>query len=280
MKSFSLTLILVCLSGCAINSELAPTTPNNLLYRSSIEVKDFKFFRAADPIEFKSCVKSNLLDPMCEVRDITAGDPFDAVQFSVSVKDRSSFASESIRDYSMYLAGAISRQLGYEYFTTINISDIGNCSSSPSAYSSGTVNSNGSYYGTTTITSNTRCANLYTTTHLAFNNYDPLKLGILVQYSQEKKPEIHRDLYFSIADRIDAIKRMRSSPLGSPDLVDQYQRHPIDAWKFYFPSQKTVQAAAEKHGLPQDPDISSITKREQEKEKIRDLRKELIIRGQ
>lgn len=280
LKFSGVALTLILLSGCAINSELAPTTPDNLLYRSSIEAKDFKFFRAANPTEFESCVKANLLDPMCETREIAVGEPFDAIQFSISIKDRSSFASEAVRDYSMYLAGALSKKLGYEYFTTINISDIGNCSSSPSAYSYGTVNDNGSYYGTTNITNNTRCANLYTTTHFSFNSYDPLKSGILVQYSQQRKPQIHPDLYFTIADRIDAIKRARSSALGSSDLVDQYQRHPIDAWKYYFPSQRTVQSAAEKHGLPLNPDVTSIIKKEREMEKIRDLRKELIIKGQ
>jgi len=266
--------ISLCLFGCAANPELAATKPTNLFDRSSIEIKDYKFFRAANPNDFTSCVKDNLLDAMCERREMAAGEPFDALQFSVSIKDRSAWASESIRDYSMYLAGALSNKLGYDYFTTINISDIGTCSTTPSAYSSGRVDSYGNYYGTTTITNNASCSNLYTATYLAFKNYDPIKHGILVKYSENRKPTLHYDLYFGIADRIEATKS------GNPSALEYYRHHPINAWKYYFPSTKTVQAAVEKHGLVPSPDVMAIVKEERAGAKDKDLRKELIIRGQ
>lgn len=258
--------------GCATPPELATTKPTNLLVRSSVEVKDYKFFRVANPTDFASCVKH--LNAMCEPREFGAGAPYDAVQFSVSIKDRSAWASEAIRDYSMYLAGALSSKLGYEHFTTINISDIGTCSAIPSAYSSGRVDSYGNYYGTTTITKDASCANLYTATFLAFKEYDPIKHGILVQYSEDRKPTLHFDLYFGIADQIEATKS------GNPGALEYYQHHPIDAWKYYFPSAKTVQAAVEKHGLVPNPDVMTIVQNKRAGENARDLRKELIIRGQ
>ena len=258
--------------GCATNPELATTKPRNLFDRSSIEIKDYKFFRVANPNDFTSCVKH--LDTMCERREMGAGTSFDAVQFSVSIKDRSAWASESIRDYSMYLAGALSNKLGYDYFTTINISDIGTCSTIPSAYSSGRVDSNGNYYGTTTVTNNASCSNLYTATYLAFKEYDPIKHGILVQYSADRKPTLHFDLYFGIADRIEATKS------GNPSALQYYQHHPIDAWQYYFPSAKTVQAAVAKHDLIPNPDVMAIVEKKRAGESAKNLRKELIIRGQ
>jgi hypothetical protein len=266
--------ISICVFGCATSPELATTKPTNLFDRSSIEINDYKFFRAANPNDFISCVKNNLLDAMCERREIAAGEPFDALQFSVSIKDRSAWASESIRDYSMYLAGVLSNKLGYDYFTTINISDIGTCSKTPSAYSSGHVDSYGNYHGTTTITNNASCSNLYTATYLAFKNYDPIKHGILVKYSEDRKPTLHYDLYFGIADRIEATKS------GNRSALEYYQHHPIDAWKYYFPSAKTVQAAVAKHGLTSSPNVMAIVKKERADADGKDLRKELIIRGQ
>lgn len=266
--------ISICIFGCATNPELAATTPTNLIDRSSIELKDYVFFRAANPNDFTSCVKNNLLDAMCEPREMAAGEPFDAVQFSVSIKDRSGGASESIRDYSMYFAGVLSNKLGYDYFTTVNISDIGTCSSTPSAFSSGRVDSYGNYYGTTNFTNNASCSNLYTATYLAFKNYDPIKHGILVKYSENQKPTLHYDLYFGIGDRI----KVTSS--GVPSALNYYQHHPIDAWKYYFPSSKTVQAVAAKHGLASSPDVMAIVKKESVGVDNKDLRKELIIRGQ
>lgn len=264
--------ICFCLFGCVTNPELATTKPRNLFDRSSIEIKDYKFFRAANANDFTSCVKH--LDTMCERREMEAGESFDAIQFSVSIKDRSAWASESIRDYSMYLAGILSNKLGYDYFTTINISDIGTCSTPPSAYSSGRVDSYGNYYGTTTITNSASCANLYTATYLAFKNYDPVKHGILVRYSEDRKPTLHYDLYFGIADRIEATKS------GKPGAREYYQHHPIDAWKYYFPSAKTAQAAVAKHGLIPNPDVMAIIEKKRAGESAKDLRKELIIRGQ
>lgn len=261
------------LFGCTTNSELATTKPNNLLDRSSIEIKDYTFFATANPKDFTSCVKDNLLDAMCEHRDMAAGESFDARQFSVSIKDRSAWASESIRDYSMYLAGALSNKLGYDYFTTINISDIGTCSTTPSAYSSGHVDSYGNYYGTTTITDNTICSNLYTATYLAFKDYNPIKRGVLVKYSEDRKPTLHYDLYFGIADRIEATKS------SNPSALDYYRHHPIDAWKYYFPSAKTVQTAVAKHGLIPNPDAMAIVKKERADENNKDFREELIIRA-
>jgi hypothetical protein len=266
--------IFLCLFGCATNPELAATKPTNLFNRSSIEIKDYKFFRAANPSDFTSCVKDNLLDGMCERREMAAGEPFDALQFSVSIKDRSAWASESIRDYSMYLTGVLSNKLGYDYFTTINISNIGTCSTIPSAYSSGRFDSYGNYYGTTAITNNTSCSNLYTATFLAFKNYDPIKHGILVKYLENRKPTLHYDLYFGIADRIEATKS------GNPSALEYYQYHPINAWKYYFPSTKTVQAAVAKYGLAPNPDVMAIVKKERAGAEGKDLRKELIIRGQ
>ena len=264
--------ISLCLFGCVTNPELAATKPNNLFDRSSIEIKDYKFFRAANQGDFTSCVK--YLDAMCESREMKAGESFDALQFSISIKDRSAWASESIRDYSMYLAGMLSNKLGYDYFTTINISDIGTCSTTPSAYSSGSVDSHGNYYGTTTITNNASCSNLYTATYLAFKDYAPIKQGILVKYSEERKPTLHYDLYFGIVDRIEATKSGNSSSL------EYYRHHPIDAWKYYFPSAKTVQAAVAKHGLVPDSDVMALVEKKRVGESAKDLRKELIIRGQ
>lgn len=266
------TFISLCLFGCATSPELATTKPKNLFDRSSIEIKNYKFFRAANPDSFTSCVKH--LDKMCERREMEAGESFDAIQFSLSIKDRSAWASESIRDYSMYLAGILSNKFGYDYFTTINISDIGTCSTTPSAFSSGHVDSYGNYYGTTTITNNSSCSNLYTATYLAFKSYEPIKHGILVKYSEDRKPTLHYDLYFGIADRIEATKS------GNPSALEYYQHHPIDAWKYYFPSAKTAQAAVEKHGLVPNPDVMAIVEKKRAGESTKDLRKELIIRGQ
>jgi hypothetical protein len=264
--------ISLCLWGCATSHELSTTKPRNLFDRSSIEIKDYKFFRVTNPNDFTSCVKH--LYTMCEHREMEAGASFDAIQFSVSIKDRSAWASESIRDYSMYLAGALSNKLGYNYFTTINVRDIGTCSTIPSAYSSGHVDSYGNYYGTTTITNDASCSNLYTATYLAFKDYDPIKHGIQVQYSEDRKPTLHFDLYFGIADRIEAMKP------GNPSALEYYQHHPVDAWKYYFPSAKTVQAAVAKHGLVPNPDVMAIIEKKRVGKSANDLTEELIIRGQ
>lgn len=85
---------------------------------------------------------------------------------------------------------------------------------------------------------------------------------------------MHYDLYFGIADRIEATKS------GNPSALEYYQHHPINAWKYYFPSTKTVQAAVEKHGLAPSPDVMAIVKEERAGAKGKDLRKELIIRSQ
>ncbi len=262
----------LCLWGCVTSPELATTKPQNLFDRSTIEIKDYKFSRVANPNDFESCVKH--LEVMCERREMGSGAPFNAVQFSVSIKDRNAWASEALRDYSMYLAGALSAKLGYDFFTTINISDIGTCSTIPSAYSSGRVDSNGNYYGTTTISNDASCSNLYTATYLAFKEYDPIKHGVLVQYSEDRKATLHFDLYFGIADRIEATKS------GNPSALQYYQHHPIDAWKYYFPSTKTVQAAVAKHNLIPSPDVMAIVQKKDASERAKDLRKDLIIRGQ
>lgn len=266
--------IVLCLFlwGCATSPELATTKPKNLLGRSSIEVKDYRFFRVANPTDFASCVRH--MNAMCEPREFGAGAPYDAVEFSVSITDRNAWASEAIRDFAMYLAGAFSSKLGYEYFTTININDIGTCSTTPSAYSSGHVDSYGNYYGNTTVTKDVICTNLYTATYLAFKEYDPIKNGILVQYSEDRKPTLHFDLYFGLVDQIVAIKS------GNAEALEYYKHHPIDAWKSYFPSAKTVQAAVEKHDLVPNPDVMTIVQKKRTDENARDLRKELIIRGQ
>lgn len=271
-KVFCVVFIPFFFFGCATNPELATTKPQNLFDRSSIEIKDYKFFRAANSTDFTSCVKH--LNPMCERREIEAGQAYDGLQFSVSIKDRNAWASETIRDYSMYLAGLLSKKLGYDYFTTINISDIGTCSTTPPAYSSGHIDGYGNYYGTTAVTNNASCSNLYTATYLAFKNYDPIKSGILVKYSEDRKPALHYDLYFGIADHIEATKS------GNPSALEYYQYHPIDAWKYYFPSEKMVQAAVAKYGLLPSPDIMAIVEKKQSAEKAMDLRKELIIQGQ
>lgn len=262
----------LCLLGCAMPPEFETTKPMNLVDRSSIELENYKFFRVANPIDFSSCVRH--LNVMCEPREFEAGASYDAVQFSVSIKDRSAWASEALRDYSMYLAGSLSNKLGYEYFTTIKIIDIGTCSTIPSAYSSGQVDSNGYYHGTTTITQDAVCSNLYTVTYLAFKEYDPIKNGILVQYSEDRKPTLHFDLYFGIADKIQATKS------GNSGALEYFQHHPIDAWKYYFPSAKTAQAAVAKHGLSPNPDVMGIVQKNRADENAKDLRKELIILGQ
>lgn len=265
-------LVSFSILGCGTDPILATTKPQNLSDRSSIGIENYKYYRVANPSAFTSCVKP--LNAMCERREMEAGASLDMVQFSVSITDRGAWASESIRDYSMYLAGALSNKLGYDYFTTINVSDIGTCSSSPSAHSSGRVDGYGNYNGTTTTANNASCANLYTATHLAFKDYDPIKRGILVQYAEDRKPTLYFDLYFGIADHVEARRS------GNANALQYYKHHPIDAWKYYFPSAKSVQSAVAMHGLVPNPDVMAIVKHQREGEKDKSLRKELIIRGQ
>lgn len=260
------------LVGCA-TSQLGPTSSENVFQRSSIEIKGYRFFRAAKSGDFASCVRP--LTVMCQSRELEAGEPVDALQFTVSIRDRGTPGHTiPVRDYSMYLAGALSQQRGYNYFTTINVSDIGNCSSSPSAYTRGQIDKSGYYSAKTTVVENSVCANLYTATFFAFKDYKAIKDGILVQFSDERKPQLHFDLYFGLADKIEATRT------GNPGALQYYEHHPVDAWKSYFPSAQTVQAAASKYALPTAPELSELTAQKELVQKPSDLTKELIIRAQ
>lgn len=259
--------ILPMLYGCA---GVTPTQTSNLIERSGIEITNYKFYQVANPSDFFNCVKP--LKEMCENREMAAGKQFDALQFSVSIRDSgTSRHTSSVSDFSMYLAGAVARDNGYKFYTTLNVIDIGDCSSSPSAHTYGSVDSNGNYSGTTYLNQNSACINLYTVKYLAFNEYDPIKNGILVDYSSDRKPALSYDLYFNAWDQIRAFKS------GSKSAQEYYMSHPIDPWKYYFPSVQTVETIADKYSTTSNPDIASVTKLPSASSSNKGVREQLMI---
>jgi hypothetical protein len=246
-EAIRLTCLVLLLSGCAAQDMTADLSPDNFLQFSTITQKDDKFFAPLNKSAFRSCIDERVLpDPRperCHDR-FAHGRELDMRRFIIKITDNgSAYAGTKAEELALLIAGKVGMDQGYPYVIKLAERQNGSCMSSPSVYSSGTLN--GNYYsGYSTVMDNTACSSLYTVEVLLFKNYDDIRNGVVLGSQGANSSAWFFDLYYNMRDRYSDISS------GDPGRIAYFEHHPLNPWKSYLPSRSIFETLATKYGVP------------------------------
>lgn len=236
-------------SMLAVNAQAEPK-PADILKSTTVTAYSPVYYAPADPTVVAGCLqltsdlKTQILPEYraCRAEAYPAGDrlPLWGFEVRVSLRD-SGLMGEDIREIALVAAAKVAKDAGRKFLMRTEQHDYVACSATPVARTTATASGN-SIYGTTTLTQSNHCSLLYTTSFLAFDDYEVVRAGVLSRV-KDGRGTLDPDLYYDVADHV------ANTRSGDASRVGNFRGHPLDPWKRYLPVSETYAALIEKYRL-------------------------------
>lgn len=237
---------------CALGADAqADPKPSDMLKSTTVTAyNDLSYYGPADPQEVARCLSltsdlKTLILPeyrACRAKAYPVGNRLGLSMFEVRVSLRDTgLMGEDIREIALLAATKAARDAGRKFLMRTEQHDHVNCSGTPVATTMATASGN-SIYGTTTLTQSHYCSLFYTTTFVAFDDYEVVRAGVLSAV-KDGKGVLDPDLYYDISDHV------ANTRSGDASRIENFRGHPLEPWKRYLPVNESYAAVVEKYRL-------------------------------
>lgn len=161
--------------------------------------------------------------------------------FEFQLKDRRGYIGQEFSEFQHLAISEVALTRGFSKYVITTLNESNSCGqTAPSAYTSGTM-INGTYTGSTTISSSTVCASLQSAKVLMFNDANALAQGVVYEY--DGKFRLLTTLY---RGALPTTLDMHSGP--TPGVAGGAWIVPLKAWKSYYDAAGMAADLRKKHG--------------------------------
>lgn len=246
-----LTLLSVLsVSGCATTSifrESEVTSANNFRNRLTITHYDTAHFKLAISATKNGCFPLTDATPTtCVMPNIRPDTPVAMEAFEFKLTDQKGYISQEFSEFQHLAISEVALARGFSKYVITTLNEANSCGqTAPSAYTSGTM-VNGTYTGSTTISSSTVCASLQSANVLMFNDANVLAQGVVYEY--DGKFRLLTTLY---RGALPTTLDMYSGP--TPGIAGGAWIVPFKAWKSYYDAAGMAADLRKKHSASTAP---------------------------
>lgn len=240
---------IVALCGFGADAQADPK-PSDMLKSTTVTAYgDLNYYGPADPPEVARCLAltgdlKTLILPeyrACRAKAYHVGNRLGLSKFEVRLSLRDSLMGEDVREIALLAAAKAARDAGRKFLMRTEQHENRNCLGTPVATTLATASGN-SIYGTTTVTQRNYCFLHYTTTFIAFDDYEVIRRGVLSDV-KEGKGVLDRNLYYDISDHVANTRN------GDAMAIEYFGGHPLEPWKRYLPVEDSYAAVVGKYRL-------------------------------